>query len=228
MKSLIGALFLFCCLACNAQSGAKDFIPRIAITNSIATGALIDENFEGTGAPSGWTSSGSPDWDSTIFTMGGSQNLYFNATAGYADYDLGTDYSDIWVRFMFTPEISDGTGRDFLGLYSSALVRQALCEHTSRDLRVTHGTVVSGISAVDCLTASALNYVWVHYVYDSAGGNGTLDVYAGSSNTRGAAIRTVTTGDGGPIRHIRLMSENVANDTAFDNVLVQQADPGNF
>lgn len=189
---------------------------------------ILSEDFEGTGAPSGWTSSGTVDWDSTVFTMGGAQNLHVSSTAGYAAYNLGADYNEIWVRFKFTPEISDGTARDFISLRSAADAQQVLLENANLDIRATHGSTVTGISTVDCLTASALNYVWIHYVYDSGGGNGTLTVYAGGSGTRGSAVHSVTTGTGSAVRIIRLHSENAANDTAFDDVLVQTTDPGNF
>lgn len=191
-------------------------------------GSLLSEDFEGAGAPSGWTSSGTVDWDSTTYTMGGAQNLLITSTGGYAAYDLGADYNELWVRFKFTPEISDGTARDFISLRSAADAQQALLENTGQDIRATHGSTVTSISAVDCLTASALNYVWIRYVYDSGGGNGTLTVYAGNSGTRGSAVHSVTTGTGAAVRIIRLHCENAVNDSAFDDILVQTTDPGNF
>ncbi len=64
---------------------------------------IFNEDAEGTGTPSGWTNTGSPDWDEATTVLDGAQSLEMvgAATNPRAHYDSGAAYDEVWVRFKW-------------------------------------------------------------------------------------------------------------------------------
>lgn len=66
---------------------------------------LVEENCEGAGTPSGWTNSGSPNWDYTTTVLQGSESCLLSA--GSTSYDtftaVGSAHGYALVRFLTLP-----------------------------------------------------------------------------------------------------------------------------
>lgn len=65
---------------------------------------LVDENFEGTGTPSGWFS-GSADFDYSAAALAGSQSLRVSGSQTPGVLDGGAlNHGELWGKFLYNPE----------------------------------------------------------------------------------------------------------------------------
>ena len=68
---------------------------------------ILNEDFEGTGEPSGWSHTGTVDYDNTSSPLEGTQSLVIDRTAGahnqYASYDSGSEHDEFWAHIIYKP-----------------------------------------------------------------------------------------------------------------------------
>lgn len=128
---------------------------------------LVDEGFEGTGAPSGWTSSaGSPDYDYTSDPLVAVQSM---ALSGYTlaakqlAYLAFTNSDDVYLYFQAKfPTIASTGTLLFLEFRTTTTVRAQVHIRPGPILRVqaTGGTLQE---TVGTLSATTLYHFWVSY-----------------------------------------------------------------
>ena len=163
---------------------------------------LLEERFEGTGTPSGWTTSGTGtvnyDYASTPAPLAGSESMQLNRSSG--TYQVispsFTAQDDIWVFFRCSPEGNDSSSGTFT---FSQMADVALRVNGSHEIILVHGTVEATSSGVTA-TQDAHFRIWMHLVTDPVGGgaDGVATVYiSSSSDTRPVSpVISLTSGNG--------------------------------
>lgn len=158
---------------------------------------LLEENFEGTGAPSGWTdNSGTPDYDDSTTSPGplqGGESLFL-ASGEDAWSVTFTGQSSIEVHFRFSLGAPSGHEEIFKMLDSGGSGRLRIEYRSGGGLRVEHGST-NGTTGTAVSTAT-LYYGWVDYsIATGMGSNGTANLYYSTSPTKpGSPESTLTTG----------------------------------
>ncbi len=151
---------------------------RAAVAAPVAY--LINEDFEGTGTPSGWSGNPQADFDYSADPLAGLQSLSLDSTVdvALAFYPTGgsINNSELWVKFMLKVT-------NQLGGYE-ALFRLGDSAHTEiARIQITPSMVLGAYDpqtgALDVTTVNALSLdtiydVWVHYKKGS-GSNGVLE-----------------------------------------------------
>jgi hypothetical protein len=174
------------------------------ITNGLPTAAvggtyLVDEDFEGTGAPSGWFGGGSANFDSTSPALVGSQSLRVNgATSDYAVYTLSSDQPELWLKFKYRLESSLPSSS-----FNILFIEDAGFTKIFSAAILTDGTI-----AVDCgggpgfgqtsgsMAANTDYFVWGH-LKKGSGATAQIEFAFNTSNSRptsGANHIAVTSG----------------------------------
>lgn len=144
-------------------------------TNPTGTTFIVNENFEGTGAPSGFTTTGgttAPDWDYTASPLSGSQSVYF-ATVSVAHKMTCTiaDMSELWIYFLmkFTNGSAPASQKTIGNIFSSASAGFNFVVNTN--MRIALGTP----SPVTAISFDQLYHVWMHY-RQGTGANAAIDI----------------------------------------------------
>lgn len=91
----------------NWQAKGVVFSQALATNATAAVSYIYTQDFEGTGAPSGWsdTGGGAVDYDYAT-ALEGSQSLRFNTTTGSgATYSLASAYDTLYVYFILRPNV---------------------------------------------------------------------------------------------------------------------------
>jgi len=150
---------------------------------------LVEEGFEGTGIPSGWsTFSGTPDYDNTTSPPEGLKALMCDEKSDQARVDF-TGGTDIWAYCIYRKNIQkvhpvvtqfmlrDSSGTELCGLqtYNDEIFLYAGGSKTSRSLWRT------GWENVDV-------HVWLHYV-----SSGTCELYVSSDGVKPTSDSTSAT-----------------------------------
>jgi hypothetical protein len=185
----------------------------------------LEEGFEGTGAPSGWTAleSSSPDWDSTVSPLAGAQSL--RVGFDQALFTHGSDHSTFTFHCLWRPDDLH-IGDPFVFFRDSGGTVQArVIRDSAGVLKAYHGTTPNGFGGT--YAADTTYHLWIRYTAQSGGGgNGTLELWNTTSSTRpGSPDISITTGTGTAIRQVGLSAWNFAeaiND--FDDVRASDSD----
>lgn len=174
------------------------------VDNTAAGGGnLVTENFEGTGAPSGWaTSAGTIQYDhaTTALSLEASECLYITAEAGAEQaYVAFTDSDAVYAYFMMRVEdVPTGSGRTFFKLTNNAGTVTCFenapnigpLQFKLYDTSGTH-TATSGSTT----SADQTYHVWVEYE-KGTGANGQIRVYSSTTTTKpGSPDAAVTNAD---------------------------------
>lgn len=173
---------------------------------------LLEERCEGTGTPSGWSDSGTVDWDYATTVLEGSQSWSAAATSGISTYDLPSALSEVWVRFRF----------QYPGTKGSSSFRVFR-------LDTTGGTEVAGFRATTAMQAYAdgsagttfaydagtTYYVWIHWTASTS----TTDVYVSTTSTIPGSPSCSATGSSGTSpQRVRIAGNNQI--TVIDEILI--------
>jgi hypothetical protein len=161
---------------------------------------LVDENFEGTGAPDGWTtanSGGDIDYDSTTNPLRGSQSLRltYSGWPGARVYKAFTAQSTVHVfaRIRWAENAGDDTPILTLRDASGNTLCTLLVRSGGGSFRLYHGTTFDNSSSNP--TANTIYYVWISYTAGT-GANGSATLHWGTSTTKpGSAGITISTGN---------------------------------
>jgi hypothetical protein len=151
-----------------------------------ASADLISEDFEGAGAPSGWsTDTGTPDYDCTASPcpLVGSQSLSLGtADAAVFKGSLGSK-SEVWFYFQFRFVSSVQNSTLLMDLRDSADNPAFQMDMTINFMRVNDGGV--NASCVDGLSADTTYHCWGHYLKGS-GANDTAEIKFSTTGIRPA------------------------------------------
>lgn len=190
---------------------------------------LLEENFEGTGAPSGWNSGGTVNWDYTTTVLQGSQSLLVDATSGsgWALTTTFTAQTTIEVYFLYrtsTPTADAGYTSDVFYLRDGSSIRMSLVLLSNATLWLTHGA--NSAASGTAFSANTTYHVWLRYVAGS-GANGVAKVAASTTGTRPTAdpiYAEVTTGTATTsVDNLMLVATNMPINkplSIFDRLLV--------
>lgn len=165
---------------------------------AIASGAaaptyLIEQNFEETGLPTGWTEFGTPDsWDYTTSPapLEGSESVRVTAS-GQGGYATFTSQSEVWGYFMFNATIAgDGFLWHFYDSTGASLVSRVRIL-SGGSFRVYNGATDSDGGS---WSTSTTYHCWIRYKAGT-GSNAETDFWVSSSTTKpGSPTVSITTG----------------------------------
>jgi Pectate lyase superfamily protein len=153
-----------------------------AATPTATPSYLVNEDFEGTGVPSGWFRGGSADFDYTGSPLDGSQSLRcVGATNDYGEVTQASgllNNAELWFKFRIKVTTLPSTGYQLIAMFADAdeAYIYALYLTTGGNLLVFDG--VGGAIAettVDALSAGTVYDIWGHYK-KGTGLNGVCEV----------------------------------------------------
>jgi hypothetical protein len=151
--------------ASGAASGVAAYLTAGAGSSTGRSGLLMDEGFEGTGAPPGWFDYSSvppPDWDYAAAPLVGSQSLRLANTDYINDYQYiavflaDPDRTEVWFKFRIKFE-KIGTaveGYDYTSLIKLGLEfsyvyldgRVSIYDNNSGEIFSPPGSIVEGVT----------------------------------------------------------------------------------
>jgi hypothetical protein len=160
---------------------------------------LVEENFEGTGAPTGWTTAsegGTINYDSTTSPLRGSQSLRLTHSGwpGARVYKAFTAQSQVYLfaRVRWAADAGDDTPILTLRDSSGNTLCTLLVRSGGGAFRLYHGTTFGNASSSP--TANTTYYVWISYTAGT-GANGAATLHWGTATTKpGSADISVSTG----------------------------------
>lgn len=191
----IALISLFLCLSVFGQFGLRspEFVSKLSqkaasSASDVPAGSLLSEDFEGTGAPSGWGSSGAVNFDETGTVLYGSQSLSIDATASspYC-YKAFTGQSQVQFFFDFQfHSVPGSTGRfaEFDNSGYSTLGYLNLTSAAKLQLEPVGGTVTTGTAI---LSADTRYRIWIRYTKGS-GSNASLEVWVSPTDSKADAV----------------------------------------
>ena len=169
--------------------GDLDPMNRILQPYAFAAGGsgpsfLIDEDFEGTGTPSGWgtTGSGTANFDSTTSPLEGAQSLRLTGTTNIISTTLTIQEPELWWKFRYKPASLPSVTLRIPLIYDSAFNEIAkIILHTTGQLIVDGGGIFE--LTTDSLSAGTEYWITGHYKKGS-GANAVLECGFSTTDTR--------------------------------------------
>jgi hypothetical protein len=206
MKNLFTILLLlfFVCPVVFSQIGLRSpgFVGNLnknissSSSSDVPSGTLVNEDFEGTGTPSGWTKSGSVNFDETGTVLDGSQSLSFDATSsGPYAYKAYTGQSSVTYFFDFQFHTAPGSTRRFIEFDTSGYSSLGYLGLTSsRKLNVepVGGTQTQGSTV---LSVDTHYRIWLKYT-KGTGSNASLEVWISTTDSKSDAVDHILVSDG--------------------------------
>lgn len=195
--------------------------PGVIVFDFIAAASggsyLVSEDFDGSGAPSGWTfnGTGTADYDYTSnLSPQGTHSLLVasntNSTLGGAQFSLGGSYSDVWVYLQ-------------IRFGSVGSINRSVFLTNLTDLYVTTGGPKWGGFAGTTLSPSVSAATWYHcWIRLNAT---TQDIYFSTTATRPASPNATRSGSFGSVTTIILNSGH-SSGMQFDKLRVSTTEIG--
>lgn len=150
---------------------------------------IFDEDFEGTGTPSGWFKGNSSDYDYTGFVLAGSESLRAAGSTGdYSFYDH-TDTDEIWFKQLIRfDEIRDSGGAANPWIIQDSGYGGLANWYVFNDGSVTIDFVT--YSSAGSLLEDTTYYLWGHY---KKGTGGTWEIWWDTVDDRASAANHLST-----------------------------------
>lgn len=207
-------------------------VVRRAPFSAAAPSYLVDEGFEGTGAPASWTSSGTVDWDEATIFQSGAQSFQVDSSSGdgYGQTPTFTCPADCYAEFWYYPDHIPSTDAIVFRFYNGTT---ELGRIEQRSTGVLRAQAIGGTVANLTLTTGEDTWVriWVHFTQGS-GTNATMrvwwattDTHPGNGNAQYFAQSTNGTTTA-VVDRIRLFSDNIGTTNGsryYDNLVVDDA-----
>lgn len=228
MKRLLITLWLVFALATNAN-------PLVLLSGSPPEASpatyLVEENFEGTGAPAGWTTTGTAqaiNWDDTTPTpLQGSQSAYLFADTS-ADTTMVTptfaDTTDMHFYLQIYITTLPSTGRNLIQARNATTLHENFLINSAGSLLITGGS-----ATVNSLSTGQWYHVWGGYNASTGASYFTFSS-DGTKPSSGDSYTTASQTGTADINNVRIQSD--FNTTAgpeinVDRVLVDDVTIGN-
>ena len=190
---------------------------------------IIDEGFEGTGAPASWTSAGTVDWDEATIFHDGAQALQVDSSAGdgYGAITFTCGATDCYAEYWYYPDHIPSTDAVVFRFYNGTTELGRIEQRSSGVLRVQ---ALGGTAAAMTLTTGEDTWVrvWAHFS-QGTGTNATMrawwattDTHPGNGNAQYFAESTNGTTTLAASA-VRLFSDNVGTTNGsrfFDSLAV--------
>ena len=188
---------------------------------------LLNENFEGTGTPSGWTvSSGAKvdfDYATSPAPLSGAQSLQVQSTDNYARFDF-TAQSEVWGKFIWRSPSTLGTDKimAFRDSSGAEIFKAQITGVGTYYFQAVCGTGTADTAAA--ISTDTTYYVWVYYKSGS-GANAGYRIWFSTTDSKPADGSTSSAGDTNGSRttnaeRIYLTSANLSNNYLFDDAKV--------
>jgi hypothetical protein len=127
------------------------------------TSPFIDEGFEGSGAPSGW-SGASSDFDYATLPLVGAQSLR-NPSAAVATYDSGNalNHSELWFACQVKMETLPSVIRDLVRFFNGATQLFGVRVNASGTINIRDQSTAKTQTTVAAMVAGTTYSLWLHY-----------------------------------------------------------------
>lgn len=138
-----------------------------SVTNNSTAGGgsyLVEEDCEGTGTPSGWTDTGSPNWDYTTTVLQGSQSVLFNGTSSYVTF---TGQTTCYGYFLWRTTSIPGSTNTIGGFRDSSGNPLALARINSSGNLAMYANSSDSSFTTDAVSANTTYHIW--YSFTSGG-----------------------------------------------------------
>lgn len=180
---------------------------------------LVEENCEGTGTPSGWTNSGSPNWDYTTVVLQGTESVL--CSSGASSYKTFTGNTTVHAYCKFRiPTSLPGSTSTFLAIRDSGGSALALMRvNATGNLGVFANGSDSASFTVDAISANTDYHAWL--TFTSAG---TCSIAFSTDGTKPTSGNAYTSKTGGSGTAARLQINAVA---IYDRILASTTSIGN-
>lgn len=212
MKYLIFILAFTVSASAQLVNGTVENGTLVNANTSSGPSYLVNETFEGTGTPTGWSLFGS-DADSTSPVLGGAQSLRSSTSLKFAEAtsSLIGSVASLSVKFEF--QVDAFTGDNYLvGIYNAGT-----SQISSSPLLLSDGRFTADFSTYSSAISTGTKYFcWAKF---SVGG--VAEWWVSTTDDRSMAPIHITSTWSGTISYVRLSS---SGDVSFDNVKIAEAD----
>lgn len=181
-------LGLGCCMVAFTPAGYRpSYVVSTSSSSSSSSssggggGYLVQEKFEGTGTPSGWTVSGPWNFDDTASPLEGTQSASCQDWGMDTTYVTFTDQSEVWGFAQFKGasfpsniavlDLVDSTGTSVCAVHVD----------TTGAVSISN-SAFEGVSTTALMTAGTAYNIWFHYKAGS--GTGIIEVAFSSTTTK--------------------------------------------
>lgn len=187
-------------------------------------GSMSYEGFEGTGAPTGWSTGTGINYDYTTSPapLEGTQSLMVqNAVVEWTFSTAGAAQNECWVYFMF--RVNDLVYLQNFQLGSDYSQTDAMVQiNSGGTITLTSLGGTAATSGAGTVAANTTYYAWFRRVHVSTGNN-LADFYWGTTNDRGSATHLAVTNGGNDYDQKsyiwRITSSNPADVLLIDHVI---------
>lgn len=190
-------------------------------------GQIIDEGFEGTGLPTGWTTEQqSPDYDWTTNPLEQTQSLYLSSDNSDVTYmSLGSTYSEFYMFFIVKFSDASPLAAISLVVYSSdATPKKVIYLWTSSKIRI------GGSYSTTVLADNTTYYIWL-YEKTGSGSDGIYKLWISTTGTKPGSPEINITNDNliGTLNRIKMSNVNTSgSNITIDRVIVSTTEIGNY
>lgn len=192
---------------------------------------IINEDFEGTGLPSGWVvSKGTPDFDYTAAPLSGTESLYIDNDAGgmQVKIPLGAAQSEVQLKFALNIQSYPATANeDIIAFRNSSDQRVASLLVSSGVARFRGYNGTSVYTGPSDLVGGTTYYVWLDFV-TGTGADSSIELYYNTVDSKPASpAASHSTGNAtDDVDHILLgpLSYRGMGDMLFDDITVDVPD----
>lgn len=189
---------------------------------------LLSEKFEGTGTPSGWTPTGTFDFDNSTNPLAGTQDFRMADASSTVDTVAWAGQSDIFIAFMLYTDVAPGSLANIGYFYDAGDAQVARLSFTSgattlRGLAIG-GTISSSTANSVSTVAGTGTPVKMRY-QKGTGANATVTVWVASGGAWGTGVSSsdgTATSDATYFRFNNTASYNI--NPQYDNVIVSSSD----
>jgi hypothetical protein len=208
---------------------SQDMVLRRPIVVGGGASFLVNEDAEGTGTPSGWTDSGTIDWDYTTTVITGAQSLHLPpASSNTTKYSLSAT-GEVWARFKIRQDKTGSVTR--IMQFNGSSTERMYVGIATNALRITHGSATA--TTVSTMAANTTYNVWVRYKKGTgADGEGTIAFSTTNTEpTTGNDFASLTTGSStGDVDEWGPFNQDAPGGTAliFDDLTLDDVAIGNF
>jgi hypothetical protein len=186
----------------------------LLLAHSALGTTLVNETFEGTGTPSGWSSGTGADFDYTGLVLSGTQSLRANSAGSTvtANVNLGAGYDEIWTKWLVRVVTCPTNSRIFF-FYDPSFSEGGVALFIFSDSTAT----------VDFGTYQTFNIGTTYYMWTHFHKNATSDIWWNTVDDRSTATHVTETANNLQAQYLVMGAAN-SMDIVFDNVQVADTD----
>lgn len=179
---------------------------------------LVEENCDGTGTPSGWVDSGTPNWDYTTTILQGTQSVL--CASGQSSYKTFSTQSTAYgYCLMRIPTSLPGSVNTYCGFRASDGSARALVRVDASGNVTMFANGSDSTACVTQMTANTTYHVWWSFT-----ASGTCTVAFSTDGTKPTSGNNFTSKTGGTGTVERYIINNIA---IFDRMLASTTAIGN-